>query len=96
MVEGTDHWLQCDITNVAPLKNLKLTWYRGNEILHTEMFNGTSTTPVNVNGTLRVIPERDHNGALFRCKAELLLGPNGPELVPTVTSPPYVAVVHCE
>ncbi|XP_074512460.1 vascular cell adhesion protein 1-like [Sebastes fasciatus] len=94
MVEGTEHWLLCDITDVAPLKNLKLTWYRGNEILHTEMFNGTSTTPVNVNGTLRVIPERDHNGALFRCKAELLLGPNGPELVPTVTSPPYVAVVH--
>ncbi|XP_037648953.1 hemicentin-1-like [Sebastes umbrosus] len=94
MVEGTEHWLLCDITDVAPPKNLKLTWYRGNEILHTEMFNGNSTIPVDVSGTLRVIPERDHNGALFRCKAELLLGPNGPELVPTVTSSPYVAVVH--
>lgn len=93
MVEGTEHFLACDVINVAPVQNLKLTWYRGNDIVHTHMVNGTSVTPVNVSSSLRVIPERDYNGALFRCKAELHLGPNGPEPVPTVTSSPHVAVV---
>ncbi|XP_068575156.1 intercellular adhesion molecule 5 [Cebidichthys violaceus] len=94
MVEGTEYRLKCDITNVAPVKKLKLTWYRGNETVHTEMFNGTAETPVNVSSTLRVTPERDHNGALFRCEAELHLGQNGSDLGPTVTSSQYMAVVH--
>ncbi|KAM6913611.1 vascular cell adhesion protein 1 isoform 2-T2 [Lycodopsis pacificus] len=94
MVAGKEYRLQCDISNVAPVQKLKLRWYRGNETVHTEMFNGTEKTPVNVFSTLRVTPERDHDGALFRCEAELHLGQNGSELHPTVTSPPYAAVVH--
>lgn len=96
MVAGTEYRLKCDIFNVAPVQKLKLRWYRGNETVHTEMFNGTAKTPVNVSSTLRVTPERDHDGALFRCEAELHLGQNGSELRPTVTSPPYAAVVHYE
>lgn len=96
MVEGTEYLLNCDIINVAPVQNLKVKWYRGNETVHTQMFDDTSVTPVNVSSTLRVTAERGYNGALFRCEAELYLGPKGPELIPTATSPPYTAVVICE
>ncbi|XP_034395750.1 intercellular adhesion molecule 5 [Cyclopterus lumpus] len=94
MVEGTEYRLQCDITNVAPVQKLKLTWYRGGETVHTQMFNDTRKTPGNVSSTLRVTPARDHNGVLFRCEAELRLGLNGSERVPNVTSSSYMAVVH--
>ncbi|KAK9535265.1 hypothetical protein VZT92_007656 [Zoarces viviparus] len=96
MVAGTEYRLTCNVSNVAPVQKLKLRWYRGNETVHTEMFNGTAKTPVDVSSTLRVTPEREHDGALFRCEAELHLGQNGSELRPTVTSPPYTAVVHYE
>ncbi|KAM8844975.1 vascular cell adhesion protein 1 [Spinachia spinachia] len=94
MVEGTEYRLKCDITNVAPVQKLKVTWYRGNETVHTQMFNDTTEIQVNVSHTLRITPERDHDGEPFRCGAELHLGPNGPERVPTETSPPFKAVVH--
>lgn len=96
VVEDTEFTLTCDIIDVAPIKNLTVTWYRGNENVHTEVFNDTSVTPQNVTSTLKVIAKRSYNGINFTCKAELHLGPNGPELVPTVTSEPRVAVVHCE
>uniref|UniRef100_A0A3Q3WDL1 Ig-like domain-containing protein n=1 Tax=Mola mola TaxID=94237 RepID=A0A3Q3WDL1_MOLML len=76
--------------------NLKVKWYRGNETVHTQMVSGTSVTPVNVSLTLMVTAGRDLAGAHFRCEVQLHLGPNGPESIPTVTSSPYTAAVHCE
>ncbi|XP_059204850.1 intercellular adhesion molecule 5 isoform X2 [Centropristis striata] len=93
MVEGTERELNCDIISVAPVQKLKVKWYRDDEMVHTDMFNDTSLVPVNKHSTLKVIPERVNNGALYRCKAELHLGPNGSEAIPTVTSPPYTANV---
>ncbi|XP_070779071.1 intercellular adhesion molecule 5 [Enoplosus armatus] len=93
MEEGTEYKLMCDIIDVAPVQKLKVKWYRGNELVLTKEFNDTSVVPLNVSSTLKVIPERDYNAAVFRCEAELHLGPKGPELVPNVTSPPYVADV---
>ncbi|XP_041813424.1 intercellular adhesion molecule 5 isoform X2 [Chelmon rostratus] len=93
MVEGQEYQLKCDIIKVAPVQKLEVKWYRGSEMVHAQMFNDTSVTPVNVSSTLKVIPERDYNGALFRCQAELHLGPKGPELIPTARSPPYPADV---
>nr|XP_040047446.1 hemicentin-1-like [Gasterosteus aculeatus aculeatus] len=94
MVEGTEYLLKCDITNVAPVQKLKVTWYRGNETVETQMFNDTSEIPVNVSSTFRITPERDSDGELFRCDAKLHLGPNGPKHVPTKSSSPFKAVVH--
>ncbi|KAF0032848.1 hypothetical protein F2P81_015138 [Scophthalmus maximus] len=94
MVEGIEHLLQCDIINVAPVQKLTVTWYRGHENVSTQRFNDTLVTPGNVSSTLRVTPEREHNGALYRCKTELHLGPKGPEPMPTKSSEPYTAVVH--
>lgn len=97
MVEDTEFTLTCDIIAVAPEKNLIVKWYRGSENVNTGIFSDkTSVTPNNVTSTLKVIPKRSHNGIHFTCKAELHLGPNGPQPVPSVTSEPYIAVVHCE
>ncbi|KAM7387121.1 hypothetical protein PAMA_009646 [Pampus argenteus] len=93
MAEGTEHQLKCDIINVAPA-NVKVKWYRGNETVFTQTINESSVTPANVSSTWSVTPEKDHNGAHFRCEVELDLGPNGPEAIPTATSAPYIAVVH--
>lgn len=96
MVEGMEYSLMCDVMNVAPAKNLIVKWYKGNETVKTEQFNDTTEKPVNVSSLLTVTAERDDNGALYRCSAELHLGPNGPQLIPTVTSLPYSPDVHCE
>ncbi|XP_056256423.1 intercellular adhesion molecule 5 isoform X2 [Seriola aureovittata] len=94
MEEGKEHQLKCDIISVAPVQNLTVKWYRGNESVMTETFNDTTATPVNVSSTLRVTPKRDYNRIHFSCSAELHLGPNGPEPVPTVISEPYTADVR--
>ncbi|XP_054463675.1 vascular cell adhesion protein 1-like [Anoplopoma fimbria] len=94
MVEGREYRLNCFITNVAPLEKLKLIWYRGDETMLSRVFSNTTKTPTNVSFDLKVTPNRADNRAHFRCAAELHLGPNGPALVPTVTSSPYEAVVH--
>ncbi|XP_034749404.1 intercellular adhesion molecule 5 [Etheostoma cragini] len=94
MVEGTEYHLNCSIVNVAPVQKLKVTWYRGNETVHTDVFKETSKVPVIVSSALRVTPVGDYNGAHFTCKAELQLGQNGPQTDTTVTSSPYIAVVH--
>lgn len=96
MVEGKEYLLNCDIINVAPLEKLRVNWYRGNKTVFTQMFDSNSVTPVSVNSTLRVTPERDYNKALFGCEAELHLGPEGPGFVPAATSSLFLAAVLCE
>uniref|UniRef100_A0A669CV93 Ig-like domain-containing protein n=1 Tax=Oreochromis niloticus TaxID=8128 RepID=A0A669CV93_ORENI len=96
MVEGIGYNLKCDIYNVAPVQNLIVKWYRGNETVLTQTFNGSALTPVNTSSTLRISTQRDYNGLTFRCEAALHLGPKGPKFPPNVTSPPYTAVVLCK
>ncbi|XP_051797416.1 hemicentin-2 isoform X13 [Acanthochromis polyacanthus] len=94
MVEGTNFYLKCDISNVAPVQKLKVKWYRDNETVSGEMFLDTNKTPQNVFSTHIITPERDYDGSQYRCEAELHLGPNGPDFIPTETSEPYTAIVH--
>uniref|UniRef100_A0A3Q1GMY2 Ig-like domain-containing protein n=1 Tax=Acanthochromis polyacanthus TaxID=80966 RepID=A0A3Q1GMY2_9TELE len=94
MVEGTNFYLKCDISNVAPVQKLKVKWYRDNETVSGEMFLDTNKTPQNVFSTHIITPERDYDGSQYRCEAELHLGPNGPDVIPTEISEPYTAIVH--
>ncbi|XP_040917836.1 angiopoietin-related protein 6 isoform X1 [Toxotes jaculatrix] len=94
MVEGGAYLLISEITNVAPVQNLTVKWFRGSENVKTQVFESNSVTPDTVNSTLSVAAKREYNGALFTCSAELHLGPHGPQSVPTTTSEPYTAVVH--
>ncbi|XP_036794284.1 intercellular adhesion molecule 1-like [Oncorhynchus mykiss] len=86
MVEGTQYQLQCDIQNIAPLQNLIVKWYKGNEPLDNVTYSTVSKTPVDVSDTLMISPSRNDDGAQYRCRAELDLGPEGPQPHPTVTS----------
>ncbi|XP_064844259.1 hemicentin-1-like [Oncorhynchus masou masou] len=92
MVEGTKYQLQCDIQNIAPLQNLVVKWYKGNEPLDNVTYSNVSKTPVDVLDTLMISPRRDDDGAQYRCRAELDLGPEGPQH--TVTSEPLSITVH--
>ncbi|XP_031681830.1 intercellular adhesion molecule 1-like [Oncorhynchus kisutch] len=94
MVEGTQYQLQCDIQNIAPLQNLVVKWYKGNEPLDNVTYSTVSKTPVDVSNTLMISPSRDDDGAQYRCRAELDLGPEGPQPHPTVTSEPLSITVH--
>ncbi|XP_055753456.1 intercellular adhesion molecule 5 isoform X2 [Salvelinus fontinalis] len=94
MVEGTEYQLQCDIQNIAPQQNLVVKWYKGNELLDNVTYSDVSKTPVNVSATLMISPSRDDDGAQYRCRAELDLGPEGPQPHPTVTSEPLNITVH--
>jgi hypothetical protein len=95
MVEGTQYQLQCDIQNIAPLQNLVVKWYKGNEPLDHVTYSTVSKTPVDVSATLMISPSRDDDGAQYRCRAELDLGPEGPQPHPTVTSLISITV-HCK
>ncbi|XP_071241863.1 vascular cell adhesion protein 1 isoform X2 [Salvelinus alpinus] len=94
MVEGTEYQLQCDIQNIAPQQNLVVKWYKGNELLDNVTYSNVSKTPVDVSATLMIIPSRDDDGAQYSCRAELDLGPEGPQPHPTVTSEPLNITVH--
>uniref|UniRef100_A0A8C7CTV3 Ig-like domain-containing protein n=1 Tax=Oncorhynchus kisutch TaxID=8019 RepID=A0A8C7CTV3_ONCKI len=91
MVEGTQYQLQCDIQNIAPLQNLVVKWYKGNETLDIVTY---SNRPEDVSATLMISPNRNDDGAQYRCRAELDLGPEGPQPHPTVTSEPLSITVH--
>uniref|UniRef100_A0A3Q4GP14 Ig-like domain-containing protein n=1 Tax=Neolamprologus brichardi TaxID=32507 RepID=A0A3Q4GP14_NEOBR len=96
MVEGREYDLKCAVISVAPVQNLTVTWYRGNETVLTETFNESTAIPVNASSTLKISTQRDYNGLTFRCEAELHLGPKGPKFLPNTSSPPYTAVILCK
>uniref|UniRef100_A0A8C8M8V8 Ig-like domain-containing protein n=1 Tax=Oncorhynchus tshawytscha TaxID=74940 RepID=A0A8C8M8V8_ONCTS len=64
MVEGTQYQLQCDIQNIAPLQNLVMKWYKGNEPLDNVTYSTVSKTPVDVSDTLMISPSRDDDLAI--------------------------------
>ena len=96
MVEGTEYQLQCDVLNVAPVQNLTVTWYRGNETIKTDSYSDQSnlTTPVNESYILTITPSREDDGALYRCEAQLNLGPEG--LHPSAIDSCFNLTVLCE
>ena len=94
MVEGTEYQLQCDILNVAPVQNLTVTWYKGNETIKTDSYSDQSKTPVNESSILTITPSREDDGALYRCEAQLNLGPEGPH--PSAIDSDFNLTVLCE
>ncbi|XP_062306076.1 hemicentin-1-like [Osmerus eperlanus] len=92
MVEGTEYKLQCDVLNVAPVQNLTVTWYKGNETIKTDSYSDQHKTPVNKSSILTITPSREDDGALYRCEAQLNLGPEGPQY--SNTSSTYSIEVH--
>ena len=57
---------------------------------------GVVRSPVNVLSTIIITVNRKHNGAEFRCEAEMDLGAEGPQPPPNMKSEPLNITVHCE
>ncbi|XP_026057064.1 intercellular adhesion molecule 1-like [Carassius auratus] len=86
MIEGRQYQLQCDVHGVVPVQNLTVKWYKGQTLLDQTTFTENSKTPVNVNPTLLIRPDRDDDGAQYWCEAQLDLGAEGPQPLPKETS----------
>ncbi|XP_026181878.1 hemicentin-1 isoform X2 [Mastacembelus armatus] len=89
--EGTQHQIQCDIIDVAPVQNVTLIWYKNEQNIKMETFNNKTKTPVNVSSFLSVNVNRKENGARFRCEAHMAFGPRQ---LGHVTSDTYTLSVH--
>lgn len=98
MVEGKKYYLECNITNVAPARNLSVHWYKGNEIFHTDSFNkdlGLKQFPVNLSSVINLDAHRDDNGKQIWCEAKLDFGPSEPN-PPALQSKSHKVIVLCE
>ncbi|XP_047199831.1 hemicentin-1 [Hippoglossus stenolepis] len=71
MVEGEKRVVKCDVTNVAPVRNLSVLFHKGNKIVSTYTFNDSSLEPVNVSSVYDLIAHRDDNGSQIWCEAKL-------------------------
>ncbi|XP_008281317.1 hemicentin-2-like [Stegastes partitus] len=110
VVENRELKLQCVILNVAPVQNLSIRWYQGNETMNPDSMQTTRCwtesdpdcsisairSPVNVSSTISITLNRTHSGADFRCEAQLDLGPEGPQPPPNMMSSPLSVTVSYE
>ncbi|XP_036825833.1 intercellular adhesion molecule 1 isoform X4 [Oncorhynchus mykiss] len=90
MMEGKEYQLQCDIQNIAPLQNLVVRWYKGNETIETQTFNDSTKELVNMSSTITITHKRYEGEVEYRCEAELDLGPEGPKPSALSSKPLYV------
>ncbi|XP_005749984.1 cell adhesion molecule 3-like isoform X2 [Pundamilia nyererei] len=86
--EGQKYYIQCDIANVAPARNLSVLWLKGNTIIKLETFNESSLSPVSKSSVLTLTAHRDDDGAEIWCEPKLNLWPEeqGPPSGPPVRS----------
>ncbi|KAJ8389089.1 hypothetical protein AAFF_G00122950 [Aldrovandia affinis] len=94
MVEGEQYQLQCEIENIAPVRNLTVKWYKGETLENQTSYEDLTKTPVNVSSTLLITPTSTDDGEQYSCVAELELGPEGPEPPPEDKSEPLSINVH--
>lgn len=95
MFASHQYTLRCDVLNVAPIGNLIVTFYRG----RTPLGPGKSKVnaqkkPASEVFTLSINASKEDDGVQYRCKAELQLGPEGPQPPPVVESRSLRAAVH--
>uniref|UniRef100_A0A3Q2NYM0 Vascular cell adhesion protein 1 n=1 Tax=Fundulus heteroclitus TaxID=8078 RepID=A0A3Q2NYM0_FUNHE len=94
LTEHTEYTLQCSVLNVAPARNLVVTFYRGQTKLGQEKATSDSKEPVNERFALSFNASKEDNGAQFWCEAKLELGAYGPQPPPVVKSDNLTATVH--
>ncbi|XP_077935725.1 intercellular adhesion molecule 1 isoform X2 [Gasterosteus aculeatus] len=87
MLEGRQYTLQCTVEDVAPVKDLRVTFYRGQTALgQPQSINTTVEKPVTQIFTLDISPGREEDEEEYWCEAKLELGLDGPKLPSVVTS----------
>jgi len=94
LVEGESYSIRCDILNVAPVSNLSVHWHRGDTILYTERFDGSSLSPVNKTSVFNLTAQRGDEEAPIWCEAQLDFWRPVPNL-PTIKSESRDVTVLC-
>uniref|UniRef100_A0A8C5NBZ7 Ig-like domain-containing protein n=1 Tax=Gouania willdenowi TaxID=441366 RepID=A0A8C5NBZ7_GOUWI len=90
--EGDEIQLLCDIINVAPVQNLTVTWFKGNNVIQRDTFDNRTKIPVDPFSEFTFRATRQDAFPLFRCEADMDLRPGGPKL--HVSSPGYSIMVQ--
>lgn len=95
-ISFVDHTLVCEVQNVAPVKYLTVTFYRGQTELGQLFNDNANKKPMIVIFTLDIAASKKHTGGQYWCEAKLDLGPEGPQPPPVVISQKITVVVERE
>uniref|UniRef100_A0A3B5MR34 Ig-like domain-containing protein n=1 Tax=Xiphophorus couchianus TaxID=32473 RepID=A0A3B5MR34_9TELE len=97
MTENEEYSFTCSILNIAPVQNLTVRWYKGNQVIYSENLTNSTKHPTNQTSIFRFTPTRQDDRTTIRCEvkceAELNLGPKGPQPPPLMTSDPFTLSV---
>lgn len=74
-VQDQEYEMQCDVSDVAPVKKLSVRWYKGNRIASTNTFDRVTDYPVNASSTFTLLADKKDHGSFFWCEAALDLRP---------------------
>lgn len=94
LIVNHTYTVECIVEDVAPVKNLIVSFHKGDTLLEQSKFDSEVKKPVTKAVTLDINPSREDDGAQYWCKARLDLGPGGPEHPPVVESENITSTVY--
>lgn len=94
MLAGNSYALECVVQKVAPVKSLKVTFYKGQEVLAEKSSTSSEKKPVDEIFTFSFKATEEDDGAMFWCDAQLDLEVQ--QAPPAESSQHLQATVHCE
>lgn len=95
LIEGNQYTLECMVQNVAPVKYLLVTFYKGSTALSKMQSNKPKEVKVvNENFFLNISSSKEDDGVQYYCAAELTFGID--PRPPVIKSQTINVTVHCE
>lgn len=95
LVEGKNYDVQCDVTNVAPVRNLRVSWHKGNKVFYTQTFDDSTVYPVTKSSVISLVAVRNETGTEIWCEAKLVFEPTAP-ILPSSRSNSVKVQVLCK
>lgn len=95
VVEGNNYDVRCDVINVAPVGNLRVSWYKGDHVFHTQTFDDSTVYPANKSSVISLVANRNESGTDIWCEAKLVFEPTAP-ILPSSRSNPVSVTVMCK